>query len=243
MDGKCKNCILGCQMCCPFDGETKEDPAPLDLVAFNLWGPSRVQSAGGKVYMMVIVDAGSSHKTGVYLPDKSDTTTIQTFNNFCTKAETMTRRKIHQLQTDQAFESTAWEEYCQHHGIMHEFTALYSSAQNGLAEYAIRTTIDDVCTLLHDSSLSHLYWAEAAAYSIDTCNLIPSCCHPGQIPDESFSGKKQDIGHLHVFGAKCWAKISTTLGGSKLDPWSTECCPLGYASGSRNYKVQDIMSC
>ena len=155
--------------------ETKEDPAPLDLVAFDLWGLSRVQSAGGKVYMMVIVDAGLSHKSGVYLPDKSDTTTIQTFNNFCTKAETMTRRKIHRLQTDQAFESTAWEEYCQHHGIMHEFTAPYSSAQNGLAECAIRTTIDDVCTLLHDSSLSHLYWAEAAAYSIETCNLIPSC--------------------------------------------------------------------
>jgi hypothetical protein len=24
---------------------------------------------------------------------------------------------------------------------------------------------------------------------------------------EHFSGKRQDVTHLHVFGAKCWAKI------------------------------------
>ena len=205
-----RNSILGHQTRHLFDGETKKDLAPLDLVAFNLCGPSRVQSARGKTYMMVIVDAGLLYKSGVYLPDKSDATTIQAFDNFCTKAETMTRRKICCLWTDQAFESIAWKEYCQRHGIMHKFMAPYSSAQNGLDECAIRTTIDDVHTLLHDSNISHLYWAEAAAYFIKTHNLIPSRHHPGQIPTESFSGKKQDVSHLCVFGAKCWPKIPTT---------------------------------
>ena len=41
----------------------------------------------------------------------------------------------------------------------------------------------------------------------------------------------------HTFG---WAKVPTTYGGSKLDPRSVECKFLGYTSGSRNYKVQDI---
>ena len=113
---------------------------------------------------------------------------------------------------------SAWEEYCQQHNITHEFTAPYSSAQNGLAEHAIRTMIDDVRTLLRNSNLSHSYWAEAAAYSIDTHNLIPSRRHPGRIPTESFMGKRQSVAHLRVFGAKCWAKIPTALGGSKLDP-------------------------
>ena len=72
----------------------------------------------------------------------------------------------------------AWEKYCQTHGIIYEFTAPYSSAQNGLAEQAIRTTIDDVCTLLCDSGLGPSYWAEAATYSIDTQNFIPSHRHP-----------------------------------------------------------------
>ena len=139
-----------------------------------------------------------------------------------------------------AYESSAWGDYCRRHGITHEFTAPYSSAQNGLAECAIRTTIDDVRTLLRDSSLGHSYWAEAASYSIDTRNLIPSRCHPGRIPTESFTGKQQSVAHLHVFGAKCWAKIPTAHGGSKLDPRSTECHLLGYVSGSGNYKVQDV---
>ena len=60
--GKCKDCILGRQTHRPFDGETEKGLEPLDLVAFDLWGPSRVQSAGGKLYLMVIVDTSTSHK-------------------------------------------------------------------------------------------------------------------------------------------------------------------------------------
>ena len=106
---------------------------------------------------------------------------------------------------------------------MHKFTVPYSSAQNGLTEHAIRTTIDNVHTLLCDSNLGHSYWAGAAAYSINMCNLIPSCWHPGIIPTEVFSGKQQNISYLQVFGAKCWAKVPAAHGDSKLDPWSTEC--------------------
>jgi hypothetical protein len=172
--GKCEDCILGRQTRRPFDGSTETDLGLLDLVAFDLWGPSRVQSAGGKIYMMIIVDAGTSFKYGAYLSDKSDATVLSTFEVFRAKAETTTGRKIRRLRTDRAYESSAWGDYCQRHGITHEFTAPYSSAQNGLAERAIRTTIDDVRTLLRDSSLGHSYWAEAVSYSINTRNLIPS---------------------------------------------------------------------
>lgn len=41
--GKCKDCILGRQTCRPFDGATETNLAPLSLVAFDIWGPSRVQ--------------------------------------------------------------------------------------------------------------------------------------------------------------------------------------------------------
>jgi hypothetical protein len=127
---------------------------------------------------------------------------------------------------------------------MHELTAPYSSSQNGLAERALRTTMDDVRTLLRDSGFTHSYWAEAAAYSIDTRNLIPSRRHPGRIPLEVFTGKRQSVAHLRVFGAQCWAKVPTVhgvqvTGGSKLDPRSVECRFLGYTSGNGNYKVQD----
>jgi hypothetical protein len=125
---------------------------------------------------------------------------------------------------------------------MHEFTAPYSSAQNGLAEHVIRTTIDDVHTLLRDSGLGHSYWAEAVAYSINTRNLILSHQHSAHIPTEDFSGKRQNVSYLCVFGSKCWAKIPMAQGGSKLDPRSVECRLLGYTSGSGNYRVQEVGS-
>ena len=194
---------------------------------------------------MIIIDAGSSFKYGAYLTDKSDTTTLAAFDIFRTRTEAIVGRKIRRLRSDGAFETTAWKDYCQPLGITQEFSAPYSSSQNGLAERAIRTTIDDVRTLLRDSGLGHSYWAEAAAYSIYTRNLIPSRRLPGKIPLETLTGKRQSVSHLRVFGAKCWAKIPTVhgaqvTGGSKLDPRSIPCRFLAYMSGTGNYKVQDV---
>ena len=92
--GKCEDCILGHQTCHPFDGTTEKDLVPLELVAFDLWGLSHVQSAGGKVYMMIIVDTGTSYKYGVYLSDKSDRTTLAAFKTFCVNAKMVTRKKL-----------------------------------------------------------------------------------------------------------------------------------------------------
>jgi len=134
LHGKCEDCILGRQTQRPFDDKTDAGLEVLELVSFDLWGPSRVQSAGEKVYFMPIVDAGSSYKHGAYLPDKSDSSTIAAFDTFRAKAESLTGKKIRRLWTDRAYESVAWEDYCRQHSITHEFTAPYSSAQNGLAE-------------------------------------------------------------------------------------------------------------
>ena len=50
--------------------------------------------------------------------------------------------------------------------------------------------------LLLDLGLGHSYWAEAAAYSIYTRNLIPSRRAPGSILPESFTGQRRGVGHL-----------------------------------------------
>ena len=247
MRGKCEDCILGCQTRRPFDSETEKGVDPLELVSFDLWGPSHTQSAGGKTYLMLIIDGGTSYKDGAYLSDKSDSSTITAFDTFRAKAESLTNRKIRRLRTNRAYQSTAWADYCCIHSIIHEFTAPYSSAQNGLAKRGIRTTMDDVHTLLRDSGLNHSYWCEAAAYSINTRNIIPSRHHPGKIPLELFSGKRQTVAHLRVFSSRCWVKIPTIngmqiTGGSKLDSRGVECRLLGYASGCGIYKVQEVAS-
>ncbi len=120
------------------------------------------------MYFMPIVDGGLSYKYGAYLSDKSDSSTIATFDAFRATTEALSGHKVCHIHTDQAYDISAWRKYCQKYGIIHEFTAPYSSAQNGLAERVIRTMMDDIHTLLPDSGLGHSYWAEAAAYSVAT---------------------------------------------------------------------------
>jgi len=38
--GKCEDCIIGRQVHRPFDGTTEANLDPLELVSFDLWGPS-----------------------------------------------------------------------------------------------------------------------------------------------------------------------------------------------------------
>jgi hypothetical protein len=94
LHGKCEDCIIGCQTCHPFNEKTEKGLDLLELVFFDLWGPLRVQSAGGKLYFMHIIDGGTSYKYGTYLPDKSDSSTIVAFDGFRVEAESLSGHKI-----------------------------------------------------------------------------------------------------------------------------------------------------
>ena len=105
--GKCEDCIIGRQSRRPFDGMTERNLEVLELVSFDLWGPSRVPSVGGKLYFMPIVDGGSSYKYGAYLSDKSDSSTIAAFELFRVAAESLSGRKVRRVRTDRAFDTSA----------------------------------------------------------------------------------------------------------------------------------------
>ncbi|KAF5329775.1 hypothetical protein D9619_009137 [Psilocybe cf. subviscida] len=54
--GKCEDCIFGKHARRPFDYEVVQVRDVLALVAIDLWGPARVRSTGGKLYMMLFTD-------------------------------------------------------------------------------------------------------------------------------------------------------------------------------------------
>ena len=110
LHGMCEDCIIGWQTCRPYNGKTEKSLDPLELVSFDLWGPSRVQSVGGKLYFMPVVNGGSLYKFGAYLSDKSDSSTIAAFDTFRVEAESLLGRKIRRLRTDRAYETLAWKE-------------------------------------------------------------------------------------------------------------------------------------
>ncbi len=142
------------------------------------------------------------------------------------------------------FNSRAWTEYFKTHGIIHKTTAPYSSAQNGLAEQALRTILKDVRAYLHDSQLPHNMWAAAAATSIYVCNCMPTRRHPEKIPAGVMLGKRQSVAHLRVWGSRCVAKAPVVHGArvdgkSKLDDCGIPATLIGYRVGAGNYVLMD----
>ena len=91
---------------------------------------------------------------------------------------------------------TEWIEYCAEHGMRVESTTPHSSEMNGIAEHGICTTTTDARTLLIDAGLPKNLWAEAAAYSIHTQNLIPSKAIPGKILLEGWTKRRVDVSYL-----------------------------------------------
>src|ERR1700678_1654150 len=109
ISGKCEDCIMGRHARRLFDGETEKTLEPLELVSFDIWGPSHIQSAGGKIYLLIIVDAGTSYKQGAYLADKSDATTLAAFEHFRAKVEALSgHKRLRQVRSDGTFRSPAW---------------------------------------------------------------------------------------------------------------------------------------
>ncbi|KAF7353204.1 Gag-Pol polyprotein [Mycena sanguinolenta] len=217
---------------------------PLDLVAFDLFGPSRVASRGGNTYMMIIVDSVTGHKHTAYLPDKSDDSTIPAFEEYRLMAERQTGKKLKRVRTDKAFLSARWKEYFKSRGILHEPTAPYSSPENGLAERAIRTITEDIRTLLDESGLPQTYWAAAGACATYARNRMPSRRHPGTIPQTAFDGRPVDVSHMRVFGSKCSAKVPIVNGhrvdgGGKLESRTIPATFIGYGTGAGNYLLID----
>ncbi len=66
--------------------------------------------------------------------------------------------------------------------------------------------------------MAHAWWAEAYDYAVKAENLLSTSWHPGKVPGEVWSGKKQIVGHLDIWGSTCYAKILVGKGHSKLSP-------------------------
>lgn len=240
-EGKCEDCIYGKQTARPYDQVVERETEVLERVYIDLWGPARVRSVGGAEYMMAFNDGGSSYRVGYFLNSKSADTTLTAFAEFHVKSERETGKKLIRVRVDMGFYNDKWRDYTTKHGIIVEFSAPYAHGQNGVAERGMRTIIERTRCLLADSGLSPSLWADAAAFTIYTGNLIPSTRQPERVPAEKWTNKRQDVSHLRPFGCTAYAKIPEEIGTSKLSPRSIKYVLIGYF-GRGTYKLWDRAS-
>jgi len=123
-------------------------------------------------------------------------------------------------------------------GIIHETTAPYSSASNGVAERKNRTLIELKYDMLIESGAPLYFWGGAI---LTTCHVLNRVPHKRShtTPFEMWKGQKQNLGYLRVWGCLAYVRL-TDPKMPKLGIRATTCAFLGYAINSAAYRFFDL---
>lgn len=176
----------------------------LELMHMDLMGPMQVESIVGKRYVFVCVDDFSRYTWVEFIREKSDT--FEVFKLLCIKLMNETNCKISKIRSDHGreFENARFTDFCDKHGLRHEFSAPKTPQQNGVVERKNRTLQEMARVMLNSKKLPLRLWAEAlntACYTINRVYLRPGTT---QTPYEIWKGKKPNLSYFHVFGCICY---------------------------------------
>ncbi|KMQ82767.1 retrovirus-related pol polyprotein from transposon tnt 1-94, partial [Lasius niger] len=123
-------------------------------------------------------------------------------------------------------------------GIRHQLTIRYTPKQNGVAERANRSIVERARSMLFEAELPKPYWAEAVATAAYLINRSPNSRIRYEILEELWTGEKQNLSHLRIFGCKAIAHVSKKLR-QKFDSKKEELMFVGYCENSKGYRLID----
>ena len=106
----------------------------LELIHSDLCEFEEILTHGENRYIITFIDDFSKYTTVYLLKNKSDT--FEKFQDFLKEVENQFSRKIKRIRSDRGcdYESSAFNQFVQSLGIIHETIAPYSPASNGVAK-------------------------------------------------------------------------------------------------------------
>eukprot|EP00253_Pinus_taeda_P035659 PITA_35659 len=108
--------------------------------------------------------------------------------------------------------------------------------QNGVVERKNRTIMDMARSMLNAKHLPNDYWAEAVHCVVYILNRCPTKAVMNRVPEEAWSGRKQGVTHMKVFGCVAYADILDQIR-KKLDNKGEKCIFIGYSEESKAYRL------
>ena len=117
-------CQLGKQTKAKHPGtQTSATSRPLKLLHLDLMGPTRIESLGGKRYIMVVVDDVTRYTWVILLRSKSDAP--EHIETLCTRLQNEKSLKIDRIRNvhGREFENSYMESFCIRSGISQELSA------------------------------------------------------------------------------------------------------------------------
>ncbi|GJY32541.1 putative ribonuclease H-like domain-containing protein [Tanacetum coccineum] len=180
---------------------------PLQMLHMDLFGPTSVRSINHKTYCLVVTDDFSRFSWVFFLATKSETSRI--LKKFITEVENQLNHKVKVIRTLQ---------------------------QNGVAERKNRTLIEAARTMLADSLLPTVFWAEAVNTACYVLNRVLVTKPHNKTPYELIIGRAPSISFMRPFG--CLVTILNTLDPlGKFDRKAEEGFLVGYSVHSKAFRV------
>ena len=159
-EGKCEACANGKQTRSSFKSKKHVSTSrPLEMLHMDLFGPTRTESLGGKLYAYVIIDDFTRFTWVLFLRHKNDA--FIEFEKLALKLQNEKGMSIACIRSDHTreFDFEGFEKFCDQHGIYHDFSAPRTPQQNGVAERKNRTLIDLARTMLNEHNTAKHFLA------------------------------------------------------------------------------------
>jgi transposase InsO family protein len=234
----CDVCVLTMQRRFPFPQQSSfRAKERLELVHGDLCGPVKPATPGERCYFLLLVDDLSRYMWVMVLGSKREAANAIKRVQVAVEAEC--GHKLRVLRTDNGGEFTAVEftSYCADDGVQRHYSTLYSPQQNNVVERCNQTVVGMARALLKQRGISAVFWGEAVVTAVYILNRSPTKALNGITPYEAWHGRKSPVSHLRVFGCLAFTKELGHI--DKLDDRSTPGVFIGYAEGSKAYRILD----
>ncbi|KAB2600513.1 hypothetical protein D8674_043037 [Pyrus ussuriensis x Pyrus communis] len=223
MDNKhtmCTDCIHGKITRKPFDNESSRCILPFDRIHSDVWGSSSVKFIEGYRFYVVFVDDCTRYMWIFPLYNKSEVFLI------------FFGAQIKCLQSDGGgeFVSHSFKEFMQSKGMVHRISCPCTPQQNGLVERRHRHVVETAITLMNAAGLSQEFWYLSCAHAVYLINRMTSKSLQMNSPYFSLYDKHPSLKDLKIYGSAVFPYLRH-YNDSKLQPRSSMCIFLGYASG------------
>lgn len=158
---------------------------------------------------------------------------------FCNLVENQFGDKVKCIRFDNGLEFKLVDFFRQK-GIVHQTSCTYTPQQNSSVERKHGHLLSTAKSLRFQARLLECFQGECVLHATYIINRLPSAAINNQIPYQVLMQKFPHYKHLKVYGCLAYA---TTMGPrSKLDVRARKCTFLGYANGTKGYKVYDLVS-
>ncbi|GJR33572.1 retrovirus-related pol polyprotein from transposon TNT 1-94 [Tanacetum coccineum] len=208
----------------------------LYVLHMDLYGPMRVASINGKIYILVIVDDYSRFTWVGFLKTKYEAPAaiIKCIKNIQVRLKAIVRNVRTNNGTE--FVNQTLREWYENVGISHQTSVARTPQQNGVVERQNRTLVEAARTMLIFSKALLFLWAEAINTTCYTQNRSLIRLRYNKTSYELMQDNKPDLSFFHVFGSLCYpTNDHEDLGkfDAKADIWIF----VGYAPAKKAFKI------